>query len=56
MSRQALQQYFPADEPPGSKADESDNLAIHCPKCHSTKVVFEDLDRGAENSGDDPAM
>jgi DNA-directed RNA polymerase subunit M/transcription elongation factor TFIIS len=49
-ARQVLQQYFPADEPPEEKADESDNLAIHCPKCHSTEVVFEDLDRGRENS------
>jgi len=49
-ARQVLQQYFPADEPPEEKvADESDNLAIHCPKCHSTEVVFEDLDRGPEN-------
>jgi DNA-directed RNA polymerase subunit M/transcription elongation factor TFIIS len=49
-ARQVLQQYFPGDEPPQEKADESDNVAIHCPKCHSTEVVFEDLDRGPENS------
>jgi DNA-directed RNA polymerase subunit M/transcription elongation factor TFIIS len=49
FARQVLQQYFPADEPPEEKADESDNLAIHCPKCHSTEVVFEDLERGPEN-------
>jgi DNA-directed RNA polymerase subunit M/transcription elongation factor TFIIS len=49
-ARQVLQQYFPADEPPEEKADESDNLAVHCPKCHSTEVVFEDLDRAPENS------
>jgi DNA-directed RNA polymerase subunit M/transcription elongation factor TFIIS len=52
---QALQQYFPADVPPDEKVDESDNLAIHCPKCHSTKVVFEDLDRGLENSEGEPS-
>jgi DNA-directed RNA polymerase subunit M/transcription elongation factor TFIIS len=52
---QALQQYFPADEPPQEKADESDNVAIHCPKCHSTEVVFEDLDRGPENSEGKPS-
>lgn len=45
-----VQQYFPEDEPPEEKAEESDNLAIHCPKCHSTEVVFEDMDRGPENS------
>jgi hypothetical protein len=50
-ARQALLQYFPTDEPPEEKADESDNLAIHCPKCHSTEVVFEDLDRGPEKRG-----
>jgi DNA-directed RNA polymerase subunit M/transcription elongation factor TFIIS len=54
-ARQALQQYFPADEPPQEKADESDNVAIHCPKCHSTEVVFEDLDRGPENSEGKPS-
>jgi DNA-directed RNA polymerase subunit M/transcription elongation factor TFIIS len=53
-ARQVLQQYFPADEPPEEKADESDNLAIHCPKCHSTEVVFEDLDRGPKNSEGTP--
>lgn len=54
-ARQALQQYFPADEPPQEKADESDNLAIHCPQCHSTEVVFEDLDRGPEKSQGKPS-
>jgi DNA-directed RNA polymerase subunit M/transcription elongation factor TFIIS len=55
-ARQVLQQYFPADEPPEEKvADESDNLAIHCPKCHSTEVVFEDLDRGPENMEGKPS-
>ena len=48
-ARQALEQYFPADEPPQEKTDESDDVAIHCPKCHSTEVVFEDLDRGPQN-------
>ena len=54
-ARQALQQYFPADEPPQEKADESDNLAIHCPKCHSTEVVFEDLEQGPGNSEGKPS-
>lgn len=49
-----LQQCFPEDEPPEEQAEESDNLAIHCPKCHSTEVVFEDLDRGPENSDGKP--
>jgi DNA-directed RNA polymerase subunit M/transcription elongation factor TFIIS len=54
-ARQALQQYFPADEPPEEKADESDDLAIHCPRCHSMEVVFEDPDRGPENADGKPS-
>lgn len=54
-ARQALQQYFPADEPPEEKADESDDLAIHCPRCHSMEVVFEDLDRRTENADGKPS-
>ena len=54
-ARQVLQQYFPADEPNEEKADESDNLQIHCPKCDSTEVVFEDLDRGPVNSKGEPS-
>ena len=53
-ARLVLQQYFPADEPPEKNADDSANIAIHCPKCHSTEVVFEDLDRGPENSEGKP--
>jgi DNA-directed RNA polymerase subunit M/transcription elongation factor TFIIS len=52
---QALQQYFPADEPPEEKVDVSDNLAIHCPRCHSTEVVFEDLDSSPENAEGKPS-
>jgi hypothetical protein len=54
-ARQALLQYFPADEPPEEKADESDNLAIHCPRCHSAEVVFEDLDPRPENADGKPS-
>jgi DNA-directed RNA polymerase subunit M/transcription elongation factor TFIIS len=50
-----LQQYFPTDEPPEEKADDAGNIAIHCPKCHSTEVVFGDLDRGPENSEGKPS-
>jgi len=49
-AQQALQQYFPADEPPAEKFGQRDNLAIRCPRCRSTEVVFEDLDRAPENS------
>ena len=54
-ARQALQQYFPTDEPPEEKVDVPDNLAIHCPKCHSTEVVFEDLDSSPENAKGKPS-
>jgi DNA-directed RNA polymerase subunit M/transcription elongation factor TFIIS len=39
----AMVNYSPEDEPP-EWATESDDLAIRCPKCHSTEVVFEELD------------
>jgi hypothetical protein len=51
----AIRQYFPEDAPPEEKTDEPDNFAIHCPKCHSTEVVFEDLDRGPKNSEGEPS-
>lgn len=50
-----FQEYFPADEPHEEKTDEPDNLAMHCPRCRSTEVVFEDLDRGPENSEGEPS-
>jgi DNA-directed RNA polymerase subunit M/transcription elongation factor TFIIS len=55
LARRVLQQYFPADAPLEENAEESDNFAIHCPKCHSTEVVFEDLDRGQKNSEGEPS-
>jgi hypothetical protein len=42
----AMQNYFPKDEPPEEKPPEPDNLAVHCPRCHSTDVVLEDRERG----------
>jgi DNA-directed RNA polymerase subunit M/transcription elongation factor TFIIS len=54
-ARRALRQYFPADEPPQERMDESDRFAIHCPKCHSTEVVFEDLDRGPQGADGKPS-
>lgn len=39
----SLRHYEPQDEPPGGKMDEDPDVAIHCPKCHSTDVVFEHL-------------
>lgn len=37
-----LGHYGPQDEPPEEKMDDPE-LAIHCPKCHSTDVVFQHL-------------
>jgi DNA-directed RNA polymerase subunit M/transcription elongation factor TFIIS len=42
-ARQALQHYTPANEPDKGKDEELNDLAIRCPKCHSTEVVFERL-------------
>lgn len=38
-----LRQYDPHDEPPEENMDGDPDLAVHCPKCHSTDVVFEHL-------------
>ena len=51
--RHALQHYKPANEPPEVKAEEElGELAIHCPKCHSTEVVFERLVSEPANATD----
>lgn len=45
MAQTAMKNYSPADEPSGEGDEEKlDRLAIHCPRCHSTEVVFEELD------------
>ncbi|SRR6266498_2052127 len=48
----AMQHYTPANEPPPEKDEEPGDLAIHCPKCHSTEVVFEGLDGEPASSTD----
>jgi hypothetical protein len=50
-----FQDYFPSDVPPEELAVESDNVAIHCPRCRSTEVVFKTLDRGPQNSDGEPS-
>lgn len=45
----SLGHYEPQDEPPEEKVDDNPELAVHCPKCHSTDVVFEHL-AGAQGS------
>jgi DNA-directed RNA polymerase subunit M/transcription elongation factor TFIIS len=40
----AMRHYEPEDDPtPKEKNQELDELPVHCPKCHSTEVVFEGL-------------
>jgi DNA-directed RNA polymerase subunit M/transcription elongation factor TFIIS len=39
----AMRHYEPEDDPAPKKNEELDELPVHCPKCHSTEVVFEGL-------------
>jgi len=57
-ARQALQNYWPEDDPPEATPEEVREIPVHCPKCDSTEVVLEDvvqdgqtpLPRGGETS------
>lgn len=49
-----LRHFEPQDEPPEEKVEEDPDLAVHCPKCHSTDVVFEHL-AGAQGSEEEGA-
>ena len=41
--------YFPQDEKPEPKYEDAGDVAIQCPRCRSTEVVFHELiDRGAD--------
>ena len=42
-ARQALQNYFPKDEPEEERVDEMKELPVTCPKCHSEEVIFDKL-------------
>lgn len=49
-ARQALQHYEPADEPVTQEQQSGEDLAVHCPRCHSEDVIFEHLaDPGKSN-------
>jgi DNA-directed RNA polymerase subunit M/transcription elongation factor TFIIS len=39
----AMRHYEPADEPATPEDQLDEDLAVHCPKCHSEDVVFEQL-------------
>lgn len=49
----AIRNYVPADAPPEPK-DDTEEVDIHCPKCHSTDVVFEHLSDESQNGEDAP--
>jgi DNA-directed RNA polymerase subunit M/transcription elongation factor TFIIS len=42
-AQQAMQHYEPADEPITDGDQRDEDLAVHCPKCHSEDVIFEHL-------------
>ena len=42
-ARQILKNYTPANEPGPEQEEGLSELPVHCPKCHSTEVVFERL-------------
>jgi len=50
-AQQALLHYQPADEPPTEDQSSGEDLAVHCPKCHSEDVIFEHL-AGSASSKD----
>jgi DNA-directed RNA polymerase subunit M/transcription elongation factor TFIIS len=41
---QVMRHYEPKDAPPEPKLEELGEAAIYCPKCHSTEVIFDELD------------
>lgn len=50
---EALQRnYFPDDEVPEPRYEDAGDVAVHCPKCHSTEVVFKQLVGGPSEGGD----
>jgi len=42
-AHQAMQDYSPVNEPAPKEGQESSEPVAHCPRCHSTEVVFEGL-------------
>jgi len=56
-ARPAMQHYEPEDDPtPKEKNQEVDELPVHCPKCHSTEVVFEGLTSAAAMATDESSQ
>ena len=48
-ARQVLQHYQPADEPVTQDQQGGEDLAVHCPRCHSQDVIFEHLAESANS-------
>ena len=48
-AQQALQYYEPENEPKTEKEEQPTEVVVRCPKCHSTEVIFDDV------QGDEPA-
>jgi len=42
-AQQVIQNYEPADEPATDENQPDEDVAVHCPKCHSENVIFEHL-------------
>jgi DNA-directed RNA polymerase subunit M/transcription elongation factor TFIIS len=42
-AREAMRNYFPQDQPAEPELEDAGDVAVHCPKCHSEEVVFDDL-------------
>ena len=43
LANQVMENYFPKDEQPEPKYDDAGDVAIRCPRCRSTDVVFDEL-------------
>ena len=43
LANQVMENYFPKDEQPEPKYEDAGDVAIRCPRCRSTDVVFDEL-------------
>jgi DNA-directed RNA polymerase subunit M/transcription elongation factor TFIIS len=55
-TRQALQNYAPADEPKPKPEEGLDEYPVRCPGCHSTEVIFEGLAAEPSPVADKPSQ
>jgi DNA-directed RNA polymerase subunit M/transcription elongation factor TFIIS len=52
----AMRHYEPEDDPTPKENAELDELAVRCPKCHSTEVVFEGRSSAPPIATDEPSQ